>query len=200
VIPNFGIRQVLPPEQRKIRFTEGPAPGVLKEDDDTEEIDVFRLQSTEEFREAELEVLEENDNPIIIRQSRRWLDIVCAPPSRYFSDHVHLIAVDDEHRVAHHNARDWRGGTLTAKEWSELKRAFGGCAYCGAGGNMSLEHMRPVSRGGRTEVANVVPACWACNREKATSTVEEWLSGDRLTAFEDRRRAATRRMAETKTP
>lgn len=49
------------------------------------------------------------------------------------------------------------------------------CAYCGATGDMSLDHVVPVSRGGRHEIDNLLPACRSCNSSKGAKLLEEWL-------------------------
>jgi len=76
------------------------------------------------------------------------------------------------------------------KEYSHRKRANGGrgmtaneildvlsrpCHYCGKMAT-ELDHVIPVSRGGRHEPENVVPACRSCNSSKGSKTVEEWKS------------------------
>lgn len=57
--------------------------------------------------------------------------------------------------------------TLQLDEW---KRELGfwefSCAYCLRSGFDCLEHVVPVSKGGATDAANVVPACRGCNRSK----------------------------------
>ena len=50
------------------------------------------------------------------------------------------------------------------------------CAYCGnafADGDLTVEHILPVSRGGRLSWTNVVTACRACNTRKGNRTPEE---------------------------
>jgi 5-methylcytosine-specific restriction endonuclease McrA len=50
------------------------------------------------------------------------------------------------------------------------------CQYCGAQPgreNLTIDHVVPRSRGGRTEWENVVAACGACNRKKGNRTPEE---------------------------
>ena len=52
---------------------------------------------------------------------------------------------------------------------------FGGqCAYCSAAAS-TWDHIVPVSKGGRTEPGNIVPACVSCNSSKKDVDVFEWL-------------------------
>jgi hypothetical protein len=47
------------------------------------------------------------------------------------------------------------------------------CAYCGSHENLTLDHVRPKTKGGRDETNNLVPACVHCNRAKGSA---HWLS------------------------
>jgi 5-methylcytosine-specific restriction endonuclease McrA len=50
------------------------------------------------------------------------------------------------------------------------------CAYCGTHypeGDLTVEHITPVSRGGRHEWTNVVTACRSCNTRKGNRRPEE---------------------------
>jgi len=48
------------------------------------------------------------------------------------------------------------------------------CAYCGNGGELHIEHVVPISKGGTHAIGNVVPACERCNYSKTTHEVESW--------------------------
>jgi len=48
------------------------------------------------------------------------------------------------------------------------------CAYCGAGGDLHIEHVVPISRGGGHAIGNIIPACKDCNFSKRDSEVEAW--------------------------
>jgi 5-methylcytosine-specific restriction endonuclease McrA len=47
------------------------------------------------------------------------------------------------------------------------------CQYCGSRRDLTMDHVVPRSRGGRTNWTNVVTACAPCNRRKGNKTVEE---------------------------
>lgn len=60
-------------------------------------------------------------------------------------------------------------GTLSGAQWKAILRFYDGkCAYCGAEGKMTIDHVIPVAKGGKTESANIVPACRSCNSKKGT--------------------------------
>jgi 5-methylcytosine-specific restriction endonuclease McrA len=48
------------------------------------------------------------------------------------------------------------------------------CAYCGAGGDLHIEHVVPISRGGGHAIGNIVPACESCNYSKRDHDPEAW--------------------------
>lgn len=57
---------------------------------------------------------------------------------------------------------------------SDVFARWGGlCCYCDAPAT-DLDHVRPISRGGRDVLSNVVPACSACNLAKSALTLAEW--------------------------
>src|SRR5262249_50779933 len=57
-----------------------------------------------------------------------------------------------------------------------LSRGRYGCQYCGRRGtafDLTLDHILPKSRGGRTLAENLVTSCQACNNRKSDRTPEE---------------------------
>lgn len=67
-------------------------------------------------------------------------------------------------------------GRLTPAGWRAVLEEFGhACAYCHARGvALQQEHMTPLSRGGRHDSDNVVPACGTCNTRKNARTLLEF--------------------------
>lgn len=47
------------------------------------------------------------------------------------------------------------------------------CVYCGAPAS-HVDHQTPVSRGGSSDMDNLVPSCDACNIAKGSKTLQEW--------------------------
>lgn len=70
---------------------------------------------------------------------------------------------------------------LEPSEWAALQAEWGGCAYCGVVGvRLERDCVLPIARGGRYTLANVVPACKACNTSKCHHEVTGWLRRKRL--------------------
>ena len=70
---------------------------------------------------------------------------------------------------------------LNDQQWTELKAAWGGCAYCGAKDKpLQRDCVLALSRGGRYTLENIVPACGSCNASKCNEEVTGWLRRKRL--------------------
>ena len=70
---------------------------------------------------------------------------------------------------------------LTTAQWTALKAAWGGCAYCGATGTpLQKDCVLAISRGGRYALANVVPCCRSCNASKCNTEVTSWMRRKKL--------------------
>jgi 5-methylcytosine-specific restriction endonuclease McrA len=72
---------------------------------------------------------------------------------------------------------------LRQSEWWKRQLAKGVCHYCGGAfpaRELTMDHVVPLSRGGRTARGNVVPCCKECNTRKKhllPMEWEEWLAG-----------------------
>lgn len=58
------------------------------------------------------------------------------------------------------------------------------CAYCGAtpieDQSLTIDHVKPRSKGGQDCTSNVIPACRSCNQEKGS---DEWIAWFRMQPF-----------------
>jgi 5-methylcytosine-specific restriction endonuclease McrA len=55
---------------------------------------------------------------------------------------------------------------LRQSQWWKRKRAAGTCHHCGgqfAPGALTMDHLVPIIRGGRSTKGNLVPSCKRCN-------------------------------------
>lgn len=48
------------------------------------------------------------------------------------------------------------------------------CIYCGAAGDLTMDHIIPQCKGGPDIPANIVPACKKCNSSKMDRDIFEW--------------------------
>lgn len=81
---------------------------------------------------------------------------------------------------------------LSDEQWTQLKAAWNGCAYCGATDKpLQRDCVLPISRGGRYTLANIAPACGSCNASKCNDEVTGWLRRKKL----DEREFLTRYVA-----
>ncbi len=68
-------------------------------------------------------------------------------------------------------------GSFTADDIKDLYATQGGrCYYCSVEieNGYHIEHMTPLSRGGKNDVSNICLACAPCNLSKHTKTAEEF--------------------------
>jgi len=66
---------------------------------------------------------------------------------------------------------------LRASQWWKRKRSSGICHYCAAEFSpkeLTMDHVIPLSRGGKSERFNLVPCCKACNTRKKQLLPSEW--------------------------
>ena len=60
---------------------------------------------------------------------------------------------------------------LKASQWWKRKRAGGVCYYCKGQfppKELTMDHVIPIARGGRSEKFNLVPCCKMCNTKKTS--------------------------------
>jgi 5-methylcytosine-specific restriction endonuclease McrA len=79
---------------------------------------------------------------------------------------------DDELRREKQKARD-----LRHSQWWKRRCAKGVCYYCGGAvkpSELTMDHVVPLARGGKSTKGNVVPACKDCNTKKRKLLPMEW--------------------------
>jgi 5-methylcytosine-specific restriction endonuclease McrA len=71
---------------------------------------------------------------------------------------------EDEIRRERRKARE-----LRASQWWKRKRSAGICHHCGANfppKELTMDHLVPLVRGGKSSKGNLVPSCKPCNSER----------------------------------
>lgn len=74
-------------------------------------------------------------------------------------------------RWYNHGASKW--GRISLSRQNVMLRDSFECQYCGARKELTLDHVHPVSRGGRNTWENLVTCCSPCNRKKGDKTLKQ---------------------------
>lgn len=87
-------------------------------------------------------------------------------------DYFVSTATDQEIKKEKQKARELRN-----TQWWKRKCDKGECYYCGREvppKELTMDHIVPIIRGGKSVKNNVVPACKECNNKKRYSLPVEW--------------------------
>lgn len=79
---------------------------------------------------------------------------------------------EEDTRRERQKARD-----LRMSQWWKRRCAKGVCYYCGRPSpqkELTMDHIVPVARGGKSTKGNLVPACKECNNAKKQLLPMEW--------------------------
>jgi 8-oxo-dGTP pyrophosphatase MutT (NUDIX family) len=111
-----------------------------------------------------------------------------------------LVPVSEEQiRRERQKAREIR-----KSPWWKRRKSSGFCHYCGAdvgAAELTMDHIVPVIRGGRSARGNLVAACKPCNTEKKHALDFEWEpKGEMLRSIESRMRKAEAELLDEKDP
>jgi len=64
--------------------------------------------------------------------------------------------------------------TEASKTFEYIKAVYGQrCVYCGKKKPLTKDHIISLMKGGKDNMANIVPACWSCNSRKHTKSLED---------------------------
>ena len=67
--------------------------------------------------------------------------------------------------------RGYQGDHFTGSEWLALVQKCGGrCLACSASGDLTVDHVVPLSLGGPNTIDNIQPLCTECNGIKGCET------------------------------
>ncbi|TKT03430.1 HNH endonuclease [Streptomyces lasalocidi] len=82
-------------------------------------------------------------------------------------------AVLERQRLIQHTRRStYREGDMPNGSWSALLRVYEKCLKCGATEDLQLDHVLPLAKGGRHELANAQVLCGDCNNRKNDKYVD----------------------------
>ena len=67
----------------------------------------------------------------------------------------------------------YRAGKLKINRHRLFRRDGFECVYCGSKKNLTIDHIKPKSKGGENSWLNLVTCCSTCNRKKGNRTPDE---------------------------
>ncbi len=70
-----------------------------------------------------------------------------------------------------------RARILRKSQWWKNKRGQGVCYYCKGGfraSELTMDHIVPIIRGGKSTKGNIAPCCKECNNKKRYMIPSEW--------------------------
>ncbi len=100
---------------------------------------------------------------------------ISACSGQAYGDPMHYFvaqATDEEIRRERRKAREIRNSS-----WWKRRRAAGVCYFCKgkfSPGDLTMDHIVPLIRGGKSTKNNIVPACKECNNKKKHMLPLEW--------------------------
>ena len=72
---------------------------------------------------------------------------------------------------------------VSERDWLRLcARHDFRCFYCDEKKKLTMDHIVPISRGGRHSIGNLIPACQSCNSRKRHRLIVEWKAGRKAAA------------------
>lgn len=84
-----------------------------------------------------------------------------------------IVSVSDEEIKRERN----KARALRKTRWWKQRLARGACHYCGrrfSSDELTMDHIVPIIRGGRTTKSNVAVVCKECNNKKKYLLPMEW--------------------------
>jgi len=119
----------------------------------------YRERYPERVKEAE----RSRDRDKVLAKNRRW----------YANNREVYYANNRKRRARMYNAEHtpWSRQQV----WEQTK---GVCYLClsALDGSWHVDHVVPISRGGRDSLDNLLPACASCNASKKDNLLEEWVA------------------------
>lgn len=103
-------------------------------------------------------------------------DALVAALTRIESSAIPLRTVNAERQARY---RERRG--CVDRDWQQIRVLVlslyhDECAYCGAPRPSTVDHVIPVSKGGATDITNLVPCCSVCNSVKKDKSAKEFIA------------------------
>lgn len=103
---------------------------------------------------------------------RQKAEIVAEVETLTFSSMTRQYPMPSIIRLNRYVNLPYRSGVMLSRQ-NIFKRDNGQCQYCGTTKDLTLDHVMPRSRGGKSTWDNLTTACKSCNSKKGDFTPEE---------------------------
>lgn len=136
------------------------------------------LAKNKEYRERNKELLQsrakesrERHKAKRIEGNRRWRQSNQEKIREWKRNNKERAVVLQQKRKA---TQKGNGGSFSVEEWTCLKNMFGNyCLCCGRRDMvLAVDHVIPISKGGKNTVDNLQPLCTSCNSKKRTKIID----------------------------
>lgn len=85
--------------------------------------------------------------------------------NRFYKRHPDIKRYRD--RLYGYSRRGYNAGKFSKKEWDEkLEKCGGLCQICKTDKDITIDHIIPLSKGGKNDINNLQPLCRSCNSKK----------------------------------
>ncbi len=84
--------------------------------------------------------------------------------------------MDDQTKIENFKREKAKARKLRKSQWWQRRIQEGICHYCGGKfdpAELTMDHIVPIARGGKSSKGNTVPACKQCNTHKRYYTAAE---------------------------
>jgi 5-methylcytosine-specific restriction endonuclease McrA len=133
----------------------------------------YQTQYRKVNREEKLEYLKEwkKDNPNYDREwQKKHRDNKRRSQRKFRRAHPERIRAQN---AAYATRKTGAGGKFTEQEWLDLKRKYKfRCLRCNRRKKLFPDHVKPVSKGGTSNISNIQPLCGICNSIKSDKFID----------------------------
>jgi 5-methylcytosine-specific restriction endonuclease McrA len=136
-------------------------------------LDLYNAAYRKAHREENVEYLREwkKDNPDYDREwQKKHRENKRRSQRKFRRTHPERIRAQN---AAYATRKTGAGGKFTEQEWLDLKRKYKfRCLRCNRRKKLFPDHVKPVSKGGTSNISNIQPLCGVCNSIKSNKFID----------------------------